>query len=221
MSVRVCLGLLMTRQVIRRFSLTMPCIQSCSRILVSKAQNDCFPVKVPCQKYATTASPNQNLGVEIYNGPLARRIRSVKLFSLSTSLMGLIAQPIIIERIMETGVSIVAMIFSGAVVQFFTFVTPVVLHYFTKKYVKVMYYDPETDTYTAVTHTFWATDKVLPFKLDDVVIPDIPRMFTTIIVKGNPLFFDINFFEDVGHYKKLMGFDKPIDFKLEDKPPKS
>ncbi|KAG8257512.1 mitochondrial proton-transporting ATP synthase complex assembly [Homalodisca vitripennis] len=121
---------------------------------------DYFPVKVPCQKYATTQSPNHKLGVEIYNGPLARRIRSVKLFSLSTSLMGLIAQPIIIERIMETGVSIVAMIFSGAVVQFFTFVTPVVLHYFTKKYVKVMYYDPETDTYSAVTHTFWATDKV-------------------------------------------------------------
>uniref|UniRef100_A0A1B6KJ77 Transmembrane protein 70 n=2 Tax=Graphocephala atropunctata TaxID=36148 RepID=A0A1B6KJ77_9HEMI len=219
MSMRVCLGIVTSRQAVRFPFSCVPCYQSYSRILAHKSHNDC-PVKVTHHKFATAAS-NELLGKVIYNGPLASRIRRVKIFSLSTSMMGLIAQPVIIERIMETGVSIVAMIFSGAVIQFFTFVTPVVLHYFTKKYVKAMYFDPETDTYTAVTHTFFATDKLVQFKLDDVTIPDIPRMFTTITVKGNPLFFDVNFFEDVGHYKKIMGFDKPIDFKLADKPPKS
>lgn len=39
-------------------------------------------------------------------------------------------------------------------------------------------------------------------------------MFTTLEAKGKPLFFDPRLFSDHNHYAKLMGYDKPIDFKL-------
>lgn len=51
----------------------------------------------------------------------------------------------------------------------------------------------------------------LKFKIDDVVAPDVPGMFTSIIVKGTPLFVEASFFDDISHYKKLMGFDKPFE----------
>lgn len=52
------------------------------------------------------------------------------------------------------------------------------------------------------------------FKIDDVKVPDVPGLFTSLTVKGKPLFMDPNQFTDVSHYAKMMGFDKPIDFKL-------
>lgn len=45
-------------------------------------------------------------------------------------------------------------------------------------------------------------------------MPDIPGMFTTFEVKGVGLFLDPRLFEDPSHYAKIMGYDKPIDFKL-------
>lgn len=35
-----------------------------------------------------------------------------------------------------------------------------------------------------------------------------------MIAKGKPLFVDPNQFSDISHYAKMMGYDKPIDFKL-------
>lgn len=54
----------------------------------------------------------------------------------------------------------------------------------------------------------------LQFKPDDVEVPDIPGMFTTIKAKGKPLFIEARHFNDPLHYAKIMGYDKPIDFKL-------
>lgn len=39
-------------------------------------------------------------------------------------------------------------------------------------------------------------------------------MFTSIVVKGTPIFIDLNHFKDTDHYAKIMGYDKPMDFKL-------
>lgn len=59
------------------------------------------------------------------------------------------------------------------------------------------------------------------FTVDDVTVPDVPGMFTSLIVKQKgsgkqiPLFIDPRLFGDhVQHYVKIMGYDKPIDFKL-------
>lgn len=57
------------------------------------------------------------------------------------------------------------------------------------------------------------------FTPDDVVIPEVPGMFTSFKVKGKALFLDPRYFEKPEHYSKIMGYDKPMDFKLYESPP--
>lgn len=54
------------------------------------------------------------------------------------------------------------------------------------------------------------------FSVDDVNVPDVPGMFTTFIVKKQPLFVDPRMFRELEHYGRLMGYNKPIDFHLGD-----
>lgn len=39
-------------------------------------------------------------------------------------------------------------------------------------------------------------------------------MFTSFVIGKTPLFVDPTSFIDTDHYVKIMGYDKPIDFKL-------
>ena len=50
--------------------------------------------------------------------------------------------------------------------------------------------------------------------MDDVQVPEIPGAFTTMKAKGSPLFIEARHFSDPLHYAKMMGYDKPMDFKL-------
>ena len=43
----------------------------------------------------------------------------------------------------------------GAFMSFFTFATPLLVHYVSKKYVTEMYYNRITDTYTAITYSLF------------------------------------------------------------------
>lgn len=53
------------------------------------------------------------------------------------------------------------------------------------------------------------------FKASDVHVPDVTGMFTTFKVHDKALFVDVAQFTDPQHYVRMMGFDKPIDFKLD------
>lgn len=94
----------------------------------------------------------------IYYGPLTPQIKAVKVFSLSSSLAGILAQPIILREAATIG-STSLIIALCSVVGFFTFVTPLLLHYITKKYVTEIYYDPTTATYKATTINFFLAPK--------------------------------------------------------------
>lgn len=97
---------------------------------------------------------------QIYFGALKRQIRSVKLFSLITSIGGLIAQPVLMEqagKIGGTPVIVAVCSFVG----FFTFVTPFLLHLITKKYVTEIYHNTKTKEYTAATYTFFLQRKLV------------------------------------------------------------
>ena len=43
-------------------------------------------------------------------------------------------------------------------------------------------------------------------------VPPVPGMFTTFHAKDHPLFVEPGMFEDIEHYGRIMGYDKPIDF---------
>lgn len=94
----------------------------------------------------------------IYIGPLTPQIKGVKVFSLSSSIAGLIAQPVIIREAANIG-STSLIVALCSVVGFFTFVTPILLHIITKKYVTEITYNPETSTYKATTINFFLARK--------------------------------------------------------------
>lgn len=53
------------------------------------------------------------------------------------------------------------------------------------------------------------------FKLKDIQVPENPGMFATFMVNNKtPLFVDAAQFTDPEHYVKMMGYDKPLDLKL-------
>lgn len=110
--------------------------------------------------YAIKLKEPDNKLERIYSGPLTPQIKSVKIFSLSSSMAGLIAQPIIIREATTIG-STSLLVALCSVVGFFTFVTPLLLHLVTKKYVTEIHYDPETSTYKATTINFFLARKLV------------------------------------------------------------
>uniref|UniRef100_A0A182QJK9 Transmembrane protein 70 homolog, mitochondrial n=1 Tax=Anopheles farauti TaxID=69004 RepID=A0A182QJK9_9DIPT len=164
---------------------------------------------------ANKLNENIDLGNKVYYGSLTPQIRAVKVFSLATSIGGIIAQPILLEQASKVGgmPMIVAVCgFAG----FFTFVTPVLLHLVTKRYVTELHYDASKQQYTATTITFFLQREKTHFKVEDVTVPEVGGLFTTFLVKNKAMFVDPQLFPDPTHYIKIMGYDKPIDFKFEE-----
>ena len=84
---------------------------------------------------------------------MATQIKLVKTFSLMTSVIGLACQPVLIMRMGENGGNIALMVASGAFLSFFTFATPLLIHWISKKYVVELIYNKIDDTYTAITYS--------------------------------------------------------------------
>ncbi|XP_045110610.1 transmembrane protein 70 homolog, mitochondrial-like isoform X2 [Portunus trituberculatus] len=156
---------------------------------------------------------------EIYNGILSTQIKMVKFFSLSTSVLGLSVQPILFQKLLGNDAGVLVAV--ASFVSFFTFVTPLLIHWIAKKYVTCLEYDPEKDVYSATTLSFFLLEKKVKFTVDDVKVPEVPGMFTTFLVKNRPLFVDPHMFKEVEHYGRLMGYDRPIDFHLKEHDEKS
>ncbi|XP_032687777.1 transmembrane protein 70 homolog, mitochondrial [Odontomachus brunneus] len=165
----------------------------------------CFSTKV------NEKAPNRIS--EIYYGNLTKNIRSLKIFSLITSIGGLLFQPFFYMKAVENG-NTEAVIGIFALISFIAVSTPILLNLVTKKYVTHIYYDPSEDKYIANTYNLFVVKKKLEFTPEDVVVPDVNGMFTNCIIKGTPLFLEQKFFYDPSHYIRIMGYDKPVDFKL-------
>jgi len=145
---------------------------------------------------------------EIYNGILSTQIKLVKTFSLTTSFIGMAVQPVLWTYSTANAAVVVG---AGAFLGFFTFVTPLLIHSFAKKYVTKLYYNQVEDKYTAVVYNFFLKPKRVEFKIKDVVVPEIPGPFCTFKANSVPLFVEGSQFTDIRHYGKIMGYDKPVD----------
>lgn len=117
--------------------LSSPTICSVSHRLYSQSAPGSHPEAAPT-------------AVKIYSGSLSSRLWRVKLFSLSTSVLGICAQPVLIEKGAQMA-GTAGVIALCSVAGFFAFVTPVLLHTVVKKYVTEMEHNPATDEYSATT----------------------------------------------------------------------
>ncbi|ODM93964.1 Transmembrane protein [Orchesella cincta] len=153
----------------------------------------------------------------IYEGVLTGQMKRLKLFSLTTSGMGLAMQPVLIQKAAE--IPLAGSVAAFGMVGFFTFGTPFLIHLIAKKYVTEVIYDPQRDEYQATTFTFFMRKKKTVFKIDDVKVPDVPGPFTTLTIKTEegkyvPFFLAPEAFLKPSHYGRFMGYDKPIDLRL-------
>lgn len=143
-------------------------------------------------------------------------IAGVKFFSYSTSMFSMCVMPYVA---MKTGIGVTTFVLKVAFysfIGFFTFFTPLLLHFITKGYVVRLYHNKDTDMYTAVTYNLFLVEKKTMFHQSDVKIPDVSKMFTSFYAKNrsmlvNPMHFDIP--QDYNH---LMGYDRPFSFDLDD-----
>ncbi|XP_072024125.1 transmembrane protein 70 homolog, mitochondrial-like [Amphiura filiformis] len=148
-------------------------------------------------------------GPLIYKGDLNTMLKLLKIFSLTSSLIGCAVVPLILYN----SSSIISFIFASMAGM--TVFTPLLLHWFTKGYVTHMYFNREKDTYTALTYTFLLRAKKLQFTPDDVKVPAILNMFTSFTAKDVPLLVDDTRFDNPNDVMHLKGYDKS-DLTLED-----
>lgn len=109
-------------------------------------------------RYLSEKADENICGQKIYHGSLASQIRLVKLFSLGTSMGGVIAQPMLYEKGIQLG-GTPMVVFMCSFVGFFTFVTPLMLHWITRNYVTELHYNVSKDSYTATTLTLFLRQK--------------------------------------------------------------
>ncbi|OWF49886.1 transmembrane protein 70 homolog, mitochondrial-like [Mizuhopecten yessoensis] len=146
----------------------------------------------------------------VYYGPITKNIKIVKYFSITTSGIFLSMFPFVLPDVAKLPAVLQFML--GGVVGAFTFLTPVMIHVLTKRYVTDLYYNEDSNTFTATTLSVFCRRKATVFTPEDVTLPSVASLFCVIKVKGKPMFVDPSLFRSRTAYIKLMGFDKPMDF---------
>ncbi|KAG0726794.1 Transmembrane protein 70, mitochondrial [Chionoecetes opilio] len=139
---------------------------------------------------------------EIYHGILSTQIKMVKFFSLSTSMLGLSVQPILFTKVLGTNAGI--LVAAGSFFGVLHFVTPLLIHWITKKYVTSLEYAPRQRSVLSHNTLFLPQGE----EVDDVKVPEVPGMFTPFLIKNRPMFWTPDMFKERDHYGRLRGYDR-------------
>ncbi|OWA55192.1 hypothetical protein BV898_19580 [Hypsibius exemplaris] len=163
---------------------------------------------------STVPADEKRFGDLVYTGTIRNHLYATKLVSLTSSVVGVVVQPLLFQRIQHLPGFLQGII--GTFFGFFVFVTPILLHQLVRRYVVRMYFNPEADRFTAVTmHFIPRMRNFYTFSPLDVEIPPIPGMFTSFTVqqgeKKVPLFVNPPDFTSDFAYIKLMRYDEPMD----------
>lgn len=113
---------------------------------------------IPCLqvRHVSDKHSERNTSVRemIYNGAVTNKVRNIKMFSLLSSVLSVICQPIIYMKILEEDNAIsVGTLF--ALLNILTISSPLLVHFLTKRYVIEMYHYPNKEKYTAELYTFF------------------------------------------------------------------
>ncbi len=144
---------------------------------------------------------------------MVRLIKMIKRLSISTTFISAGVQPFLYPKLVASG--------SPLAIGFATvtcagiFMSPLVLNWFTRRYVTQLHYDDKTGNFTAHRLNIINRPVTTSYTASDVQVPEALGIFTTYTVgqRKQPLFIDPNLVLDFDAYKKMLGFDKPIDLK--------
>ena len=155
-------------------------------------------------------------GKLVYKSRLESQLFRAKILSLSSSIIGIGIIPFLITSLKDA--SILANILVFGTSSFFILATPVLFQYVTRRHVNRMHYNSETDTFTVFLYNFFLMEYKLVFKASDILVPDLPGMFTSFKIKNlnRSLFVDYDQVTDKSIVVRILGFDKPIDINKYD-----
>lgn len=147
-------------------------------------------------RLCTTKSSSSNISAKeeefrlVYEGPLTKKIKYLKVFSLSTACLSL-AAPVVFFMGNSTLAPIAKAILSSTVVVMGVTTTSL-LHWLTRVYVYRMFFHPQTRTFAAETSTIFGTTKKETFSVEDIHIPEIESGFSTFEAKGRKYFIHVD-----------------------------
>ena len=178
-------------------------------------------VEIKKKKHKTkTMAKSETPGRLIYEAPeqMVRLIKMIKRLSISTTILSAGVQPFLYPKLIATGSSLTmgfATITCAGI-----FISPLILNWFTKRYVTKLYYNEQNDQFIAKHLNLINRDVQLAYKSNQVQVPEMLGIFTTYIVdemkKKRPLFVDPNMVIDMHAYKRMLGFDRPVNLRPED-----
>ena len=150
-------------------------------------------------------------GELVYSGKITTHVYAAKALSLTTCTIGVAFQPYLYNN--AESLTLPLMVALGGSLGFFMFVTTGIIYFVTKKYITDIYYDRATKKFTASRYSFFLRRKEIEYTADDVEVPGVTGVFTTMKIKGKPFFVDENCFKDFDVYVHMVGYDKPMEFK--------
>lgn len=157
-------------------------------------------------------SPREKtLGKLVYTGKLDKSFRAAKSLSLASSLGGAICYPVMLPKILEE-TSIFLAIGYTIISATFVLLTPSLIQMICKRYLTSLYYDDKTGQFTGFYKNFFMMKREIQFRAEDVEVPPITGMFTSMLIQNRPFFINHDDFDDKFVLKKMLGYDKEFDF---------
>lgn len=145
-------------------------------------------------------------GKLIYEGKLTKRILYLKSVSVISSL-GLAGSYGYV--ISQKGFSVAL---AGVGFAFTPFLlSPIVIAWFFKRYITQLYYDADTQSFTAHHYGLLLNKKKFTFTSDQVVRSDFTSMLNSFTVANKPFFIhdeDLVDLESIDLYKRMLGLDQ-------------
>ena len=167
-------------------------------------------------KYDNQLTKRENLrqdflGKLVYLGKLDKPFRAAKSLSLASSIGGAICYPIMIPKILEEA-SIFMAIGYTIISATFVLLSPSLIQLICKRYLTSLYYHEQTEQFTGFYKNFFMIERQIKFRAEDVQVPPITGMFTSMLIKNQPFFINHDDFHDKPVLMKMLGYDKEFDF---------
>lgn len=143
----------------------------------------------------------------VYEGPLSRKLKILKLFSFTTATVSLSAPAVIFLGSTAAAPIVKGILASTVVLMGVT--TTSLLHWLSRVYVYRMFFHPETRTFFAETSTIFGTTKRTRFTVEDIVIPEIEGAFSSFEANGNKYFLHV----DLKEAQQILSYVR--DYNLE------
>lgn len=151
------------------------------------------------------------LGKLVYVGKLDKPFKAAKSLSLASSLGGAICYPIMLPKILHE-TSIFVAIGYTIISATFVVLTPSLIQMICKRYLTSLYYHEQTGQFTGFYKNFFMMERQIRFRAEDVQVPPITGMFTSMLIKNKPFFINDEDFYDKPVLMKMLGYDKEFDF---------